>query len=404
MAWTRTLPSGKFQGMYRDAHGKVRSAGAFPREKQALGKATAAEQDARVNPKSAEAQGMTWAQWEPMWMDRRSVAPQTLKGDMSKIENHVRPRWGDVPLTQIEFDDVQLWVTRLGKTGGVRTAGSFEAGGPLSPSTVEKIYRLLSTSMKAAALAKIIDRNPCIGIRIVQDGTSPERYLSEAEQDAITLELIGQDRLLAKFGFATGLRMGEMQGLHWESIDLEGKSVTVRHAYDPGDCSMKAPKSYTVRSIPLTDEIVKLLRKRLDERGPGMQCPVKHSRVAKCRTGLVFTQGEGNPINAHNFRHRSWARACTRAAVEDAQGRWNPVGHVRIHDMRHTFASVLVRAGIPLAEVCTLMGHSSIMVTQRYAHLGRSQWGAVANVLNRKPVTAKRRPALRVVSDVDRAQ
>lgn len=397
MAWTRPLPSGKFQGMYRDAHGKVRSAGTYSREKQALGEATAAEKNARLNSKNPEAQAMTWAQWEPLWRERRTVAPQTLAGDKSKIDNHVRPRWGDVPLSKIEFDDVQLWVTQLGKTGGVRNAGSFTTGGPLSSSTVEKIYRLLSSSMKAAMQANLIDKNPCTGIKIVQDGNSPERYLTDTEQDSITLELLGQERLLAKFGFATGMRMGEMQGLHWESIDLDGQSVTVRHAYDPADRSMKAPKSYAVRSIPLSDEITTLLRAKLDKAGPGLQCPVKHNRVTKCRTGLVFTQGEGNPIDAHNFRHRSWARACTRAAVKDSQGRWNPVGHVRIHDMRHTFASVLVRAGIPLAEVCTLMGHSSIMVTQRYAHLGRSQWGAVANVLNRRP--EKVRPSLRVVRD-----
>ncbi|NIL77681.1 tyrosine-type recombinase/integrase [Rhodococcus sp. B10] len=398
MAWTRKLPSGKYQGMYRDAHGKVRSAGSYPREKQALGKATAAEQDARLNPKDPAAQSMTWAQWEPLWLERRSVAPQTLTGDMSKIENHVRPRWGDVPLSKIEHDDVQLWVTQLGRTGGVRTAGSFTAGGPLSASTVEKIYRVLSASMKAAELAKLIDRTPCRGVKIVQDGNSPERYLTEAEQDAITDELVGQDRLLAKFGFATGMRMGEMQGVHWESIDLEAKSVTVRHAYDPKGRSMKAPKSYQLRSIPLTDEVVEMLRDRLDEHGPGLCCPVRHNRVTKCRSGLVFAQGaDRKAIDADNFRHRSWARACSRAAVKDSQGRWNPVGHVRVHDMRHTFASTLVRAGIPLAEVCTLMGHSSITVTQRYAHLGRSQWGVVANVLNRRAAPRAAKPNLKVL-------
>lgn len=397
MAWTRKLPSGKYQAMYRDAYGKIRSAGAYPRENQALGKAAAAEDDARVNPKSPEARTMTWAQWEPRWMARRSVAPQSLKADKSKIEHHVRPRWGDVLLADITAGEIQEWVISLREVGGVRTTKLYEAGRPLSASTVTKCYRLLSSSMKAAVTAGILDKSPCFDIKIPKDGVSPERYLSDDEQDAIVAELEGLDVTLVRLAFGTGLRLGEILGLHWESVDLANKSVNVRHAYDPEGASMKAPKSYAIRAVPLSDEVCELLEELRDESGTGMQCPIRHIGSTKCRSALVFAQASGKPIDAHNFRHRRWERACRRATLPDGKGRDVPIGHVRFHDTRHSYASTLIRAGIHLAEVCKLMGHSSIVVTMRYAHLGNSQWGAVTEVLNGRAAVRAAKPELRAV-------
>ncbi|OZE35675.1 MULTISPECIES: site-specific integrase [unclassified Rhodococcus (in: high G+C Gram-positive bacteria)] len=397
MAWTRRLSSGKFQGLYRDAYGKERSAGTFPRERQALSKAAAAEEDARINPRSPEARTITWAQWEPRWLARRSVAPQSLKADMSKIEHHVRPKWGDVPLADITQGDIQEWVNELRRSGGVRTTSRYEAGRPLSASTVTKCYRLLSSSMRAAVTAKVLDKSPCFDVKISKDGVSPERYLTDDEQDAICAELDGQDLVLVRLAFGTGLRLGEIIGLHWESIDLDGKTLHVRHAYDPEDRSMKAPKSYAMRAVPIPDEVVALLEEHRTDSTPALQCPIVHNGSTKCRTGLVFTQADGKPIDGHNFRHRRWERACRRAAVRDSQGRDIPVGHARVHDTRHTYASTLIRAGIHLAQVCTLMGHSSIVVTMRYSHLGNSQWGAVAEALNRRTAGRTAKPELRVV-------
>ncbi|UEA61432.1 hypothetical protein LK459_02675 [Gordonia otitidis] len=93
--------------MYRDENGKRRSAGSFATEKQALGKAVAAEDEARRRQPSSD---LTWREWSERWVPSRKVEQSTAARDKSRIENHIMPRWGDVPLSQIRRPDVQAWV------------------------------------------------------------------------------------------------------------------------------------------------------------------------------------------------------------------------------------------------------------------------------------------------------
>jgi integrase len=141
--------------------------------------------------------------------------------------------------------------------------------------------------------------------------------------------------LLAVF---TGLRFGEVRALHWEDIDLERGMLTVSRNYVGGH--FMPPKNYKNRHIPLSGELLALLRANAQ---PG---------------GLVFEREQGGPLSQHAAT-AALTRMCKRRGVK----------HIGWHALRHTFASHLVMRGVPMRTVQSLLGHSSIQMTERYTHL-----------------------------------
>lgn len=371
MAWAEQVRSGRWQGRYRDTHGVRRSAGTFPHKARALREASSAEKEERDTPSPMESQRITWGLWEPRWAAGRVVAPSTAANDEKRLRLHVRPRWAQERLRSITPDDVQLWVRVLSDGSPGRK--------PLAPASVMLCYRLLSSSMRAAVGARLLTVSPCREIRLPRSGPAPDRYLTDVEQAAIVEHLDDRDAFAVELLVGTGMRLGEALGLHWENVDLARGRLSVVHAYDKLDHKIKPPKSYARRTVPLSKALVALLAAELAERGQGSACPVPH-RDGRCRTGLVLPGVQGRPMAEDRLRRR-WEVACSWAVVATADTDL-PVGHVRLHDLRHTYASRLVRAAVPLLEVKRLLGHGSITTTERYSHLGDTQWDAVQAVLD----------------------
>lgn len=369
MAWTRQLPSGNYQGMYRDAAGVIRSAGTFNTKPAALREAGKAEADERGAPTDAQLARMTWDEWEPHWLAHRRVAASTKYKDQGRIRKHLQPHWGRVKLREITRHKIQGWLRELEDSG-------------LSPSSVVRCYHLLSSSLKAAEAARAITVNPCKGIRLPKAHPTPERYLADSELDAIIAALPHEnDKLAVRLLVGSGLRLGEAIGLHWESVDLVRRIITVLWSWDPIGGQMKAPKSYQKRSVPISKDLAAELQRELESNGPGRTAPVKYVGKAPT-TGTVLRPlrvlrgAKDKPMDPAAFRIR-WEAAVDTARVND-----EPIAAARIHDLRHTFASRLVRAGIPLYVVKDLLGHQSIVTTERYAHLADSQWSLIQQVLD----------------------
>ena len=128
----------------------------------------------------------------------------------------------------------------------------------------------------------------------------------------------------------TGMRMDEILSLEWTAVDLFRKTLTV----------MKS-KNGEKRTIPMSKKVFELVKQSFKKKGGG----------------YVFFSHAGTKIDKSNLR-RSFYKALERAGVED----------FRFHDLRHTFATRLVQAGIDLYKVSILLGHKDIKMTQRYAH------------------------------------
>ncbi len=156
----------------------------------------------------------------------------------------------------------------------------------------------------------------------------------------------------------TGLRVSEALGLAWSDVDLTAQTITIRHqlARVNGEWQRTRPKTRkSRRTIPLTAEAMDALREQRARQDLALG---DHPRPIE---GLVFTTEAGHPIHSTNVLP-SWYRTLARLGLP----------RVTTHDLRHSSASILLAAGVPLPVIADLLGHSTIRVTaDLYAHVGQ---------------------------------
>lgn len=363
MAWSERLPSGKYRGVYRDGAGRQRSAGTFSHKARAVRAAAALEDEARRSTwREADSFMRPWGEWSHRWWESRVVEESTKRSDQHRLVNHLQPRWGNEPIGSITRHDVKEWVAELNRRS------------TLGPETVKRIVHLFSASMNAAVDAEVIPNNPAARLKLASGAPDQERYLTRDEYEKVRAQLpTVRDQLLADVLVHTGMRWGEVAGLHVRRIDLDRQMVRVVETYGEADGRMKPyPKGKKVREVPVVPNLLEVFAE-MDWRG---DCGVEHS-VGRCVGRLALTTESGSPLRNSNWTERVW-----RPAVK-ASG----VGHVRPHDLRHTYASWLLQQGISLADVGKLLGHVSPQTTQRYAHLAETPSAAVLAALAapRKP-------------------
>ena len=153
-------------------------------------------------------------------------------------------------------------------------------------------------------------------------------------------------RSLITFAVLTGMRSGEICGLQWDDIDWNSKQVHVRRAWKEG--RYYAPKTQaSIRRVELPERLVRELREWK------MACP-------KGEDDLVFPNLNGNPMSSTNLLRRGFYPALRRAGLRK----------IRFHDLRHTFASLLIASGEDIVRVSRLLGHASPTVTLNvYSHM-----------------------------------
>lgn len=151
----------------------------------------------------------------------------------------------------------------------------------------------------------------------------------------------------------TGMRLGEAVALQWGDLDFAGRFIEVRHTLGYG--KLTTPKSGKGRRVDMSRQLTETLKAMLLER---KKETLKHGWGAVPE--WVFISEEGTPLDACNFRNRIWYKLLTKTGLH----------HIRIHDLRHTFASLLIQQGESLAYVKEQLGHGSIQITvDTYGHL-----------------------------------
>lgn len=368
----------RYRGRYRDASGR-RHSKTFDTKAAAL--RWAGEEESKVHRGQRSdpvAARMPWGSWCDRWLPSKQVEPWTRRTDASTVKVHVRKRWGDTPLHAITRLDVQSWTNELSQKHSARTT--------------RKALSLLSASLNAAVAEGILTANPCAGVKVPTVPTGQERYLTDVEVGQIFYHLSGRYRVLAELLIGTGLRVAEACGLHSARIDLDRLRIQVIETYDPRDEGGQMrpwPKSRRRREVPITPELGELLAEWLARNPPAKSCGRRH-RSGRCPGGLLLTTERGAPIDGHNFHARQWRDACERAGfyTETPDGKRKIV--IRVHDLRHSYASRLVQQGVPLERVQLLLGHSSITMTQRYAHLvPTDDWDVVRAALSTSSMAAR---------------
>lgn len=363
MAWSEELPNGFYRGVWRDMAGAKRSATRdktgrpFTQAAKAKNFAIGQEQTVRDDGPQNDGKGLMWGQWCERWLELRRVEPSTEKADAGRIEHHLRPMWADVRLAKITRTAIQAWVNTLADRED------------LSASTVRRIYYLLSASMKAAVKAGQLAVNPCQLVDLPSQAPAKEHYLTKAEFALIHSKMDPPYSDAAMILAYTGLRFGELAGLHWSRVDLEQKTLLVVETWDKVSGRIKAyPKSKKPRTVPLGDAVLEVLVRRASGVGT---CGHPHAKGSICSSGLVLATVNGLPLDYSTMREQHFMPALDRAGV----------GHTRLHDLRHTYASWLAQDGVPLQVIGKMLGHGSVTVTERYSHIGAEQHARVLTAL-----------------------
>jgi len=378
MAWTRKLPSGKYQARYRDSNNKTQTVpdGPYTHKREAQLAAAAAEAESRsLGWRDPKAAGRTWREWCEEWWPSRTGAASTLRSDVGRRDNHLMPRWGDVRLCDITRQDVKDWAAKLRQW-----EDDDEVVHTRAPATVLQIVGLFSRSLRGAVDAEVLPYNVADKLRLPSSPPGLERYLTREEFAKLSAELEGEHRAMTMLLAGTGMRWGEAAGLHRDRVHTDRRVIDVIEAFDSTGYAMSPiPKDKQIRTVPIP-EWIDLSTLGQDAPG-GSTCGYTHTE-GHCRGPLLLTTPSGTILDYWNFSK------VFQAAVERAD-----IGHVRIHDLRHTYASWLLQGGRSLAEVGKLLGHSSPLTTERYARLGEIASEDVLDALGPDPSTPPPAPA-----------
>jgi integrase len=317
----------------------------------------------------ATAEALTFAKFARSVLDLREAdGLRSVEQERDRFRLHLETSaLGGMPLASVTSRDVAELVRVLSR----KRAADKRQERKLSRKTVARCLAIVSAVFSEGLQRGLVDRNPCTGIRIKKDAKAPTvetwAYLNPEEQHALTTcEAIPEaDRLLMRFAIGTGLRQGEQWNLELRDIHVGDEDP---HVFVRFGSKGKAPKSGKTRRVPLFGDGLAAAREWLALL-PSW-CP-----PAVNAFGLVFPTRSGcrrqpaKPFGKWDVFRGYLAKAGVTKAL-----RW--------HDLRHTCASSLVAGWWgrtwAIEEIKELLGHSSIMVTQIYAHLGETSLKAAA--------------------------
>jgi len=285
------------------------------------------------------------------WMDevaRIKVRQATFAGYEAKLKVHVRDTIGSKRLCDLQAYDIQKLYNEMIKRG-------------LSAKTVRHVHNILSPALKQAIKWRLINHNPCELCELPKI-VKKEMQCFTPEETAVFLEHAKTDRYYAAFVLAieTGMRPEEYLGLQWKDIDFEHARLSVRRALvllKGGGFIFTEPKTaQSRRSIPLSQSTIATLKAH---RRAQLEARMKISDVFS-DNDLVFPSEIGTPTLYGNLDRRHFKKIIKAAGLRK----------IRLYDLRHTMATLLLSKGVNPKIVSERLGHSSIALTlDTYSHV-----------------------------------
>ena len=270
-----------------------------------------------------------------IYLPHVKLRKRSWRVDERIARQHLSSAFGDKQLAEIRRHEVEDWLHGLASSG-------------LAPATCNRILAVFKTICSLAEIRGVLSagQSPCMGVSPFKIRTQRERYLTrdEARRLMRALEKSGHPEAFAlRLLLLTGARKSEILKARWEHVRLDLRLLVV-----------PLSKSGKPRHIPLSDEAIAVIRSIPRQQGLPWLFP---------------GHAPGKPLSA---LYLFWNRIRRELGLAD----------VRIHDLRHTFASFLVNAGHSLYEVQKLLGHGDPRTTMRYAHLGQASLVAAAQTVS----------------------
>jgi integrase len=312
----------------------------------------------------------TYGEYAKLWLETQVKPfrkPTTYERYDGLHRDYILPRFKNVRIDEIKRKDVRSFLVDLLQT-------------KLSKKSVELVKDALSGPFTMALDEELIAANPCIGV-LKRVGGGKDRGVSYDvfDRNELSLFLETAQRHEPAFHplfltlFRTGLRLGEALALTWGCVDWNGKFLVVKQSFRRG--RLDTPKTGKSRRVDMTDQLMDTL---------------KAYRTTKQREALangspisefIFCGKSGDPI-AQNSVRNVFKRTSRKAGLRE----------IRVHDSRHTFASILLSEGVPITYVKEQLGHASIQMTvDRYGHWIPSG-NHVVNILDSQPSATQPQP------------
>jgi integrase len=322
-------------------HGREVATRVFERRRDA----DAWEQDQRqrlragdwVDPRRGR---VTLAMIEPEWSEaRRGLKRRTQEADRAAWRRYIAPKFGHVPVASITEGQVQAWVGTLAATGSRASAARYLA-------TLRSLFAF------AIADGRIV-RNPAASVKVSAGATAKRegQYLTAAELDALTAACHGKYADLVLVLGLCGMRWGELAGLRvGDRVAVPGQGLRLQRAVlasgEGGGLYVDTLKGSRARTVPLP---------------PGVIPIVERWSAGKAADAWIFSAPEGGPLSESN-----WKRSVRWMEAKHAIGR----SSLRVHDLRHTAASLWLSSGADPKVLQRVLGHASATMTMDlYAHL-----------------------------------
>jgi len=275
-----------------------------------------------------------------------NLAAKTVDWYKYIIRRHLIPGLGNIPLIQLKPEHIARYSAEKScnqNLGGLK---------PLSSQTVKHQYTTLHNALSYAVRMGKLSRNPADAVSPPKVQRPARRYWDKEESD-LFLEAIKDNPYYAYFYtlLYTGARRNELLGLKWDDIDLIGLTLHIDRSFEDlkdGKVITKPTKTDKGRTIDLPPSCARVLReykeKRADER-------IMLGKVLS-KEDPVFTYADGRPFQPSGVSH-AFAKLVRQTGVKP----------IRLHDLRHSHASIMLKKGIHPKVVQERLGHSSIQVT-----------------------------------------
>ncbi len=331
---------------------RERSAGTFTRKTDAERQKRAVEYQLQagewIDPKL---QATPYGDWAQQWFDAQShLRIGTRENNASALNARILPVFGEASLRDIRPIHVEQFVADL-STG-------------LSPSRVRQIYNVLNASLKAAVKNEMLKSNPAEGVKLPKQTTREMQFLDPKQVEALAAEIGDEHSTLVYVLAYGGLRIGEARALRRSRVNLMRGTIEIKQSvtYRGGDFVFAPPKNGKDRVVAIPRFLRTMLEQHMD------------AHTGNEPDALVFPGTNGGPVTLPPFRRNEWKPALLRAGIDES---------FRIHDMRHTTASLLINQGLHPKIVQEHLGHHSISITfDRYGHLYETDTQRLADALD----------------------
>jgi integrase len=256
--------------------------------------------------------------------------------DQSLIKNHILPNFGKLYLDEFTKQDLIGFIGRHAKTH--------------KPGSVNRVIILLRYIFNCAIRWETagVTKNPTAGVSLLEENNKKERYLTAAEANALIGALKESENQMLQYIIPmlilTGARKNEVLKAKWEDFNLAQRVWRIPLA-----------KSGKARHVPMSDGVLSLLD------------------TVPMHDGCPYVFANPKTLAPYVSFYISWNTVRKSVGLSD----------VRVHDLRHSFASFLVNSGRSLYEVQRILGHTQIKTTQRYAHLSQDSLLAAANEISK---------------------